>query len=345
MQDYNIHIIQPEDSLESIATLYQLDKNDIKFFHNNRCITRDQILIGITHQKELFLPRTAVVDKNKLVNFSTGNSIEFNPEKLDQKYGVSINIALGEKSNELKYEAHVKWLNFENNYHFFEIDRVSKIFINDEETNNIADLLAYKVSKVLYPLQVSVDKKGKFNQVENLEVFKKRWSDITAEIYKEFEGEIVDLYLQKMQQMIESPEMISYFMKNDYFLRTLFFGIYQKFGSNYRIQGQESFPIVKNSIEPNYEIKLEIDPLKDDYDLIQIEGKGNLNDERTNYDFINEAPFSFIIDENSKINTNGNFRVVTHLNGRTALPESLYLECDIMLQEKKKISVVIATTE
>lgn len=343
MQDYNIHIIQPEEALESIATLYQLDKNDIKFFHNNRCTTRDQILIGITHQKELFLPRTAVVDKNKLVNFSTGNSIEFNPEKLDQKYGVSINIAHGEKSNELKYEAHVKWLKFENNYHFFEIDRVSKIFINDEETNNIADLLAYKASKVLYPLQVSVDKKGKFNQVENLEVFKQRWSEITAEIYKEFEGEIVDLYLQKMQQMIESPEMISYFMKNDYFLRTLFFGIYQKFGSNYRIQGQESFPIVKNSIEPNFEIKLEIDPLKDEYDLIQIVGMGNLNDERTNYDFINESPFSFIIDENPKINTNGNFRVVANLNGRNALPESLYLECDIMLHKKKKISVVIST--
>lgn len=345
MQHHNIHIIEANDTLKSISMLYHLPEEEIKSFHNNNCSPNNHILIDITHQKELILPRHAVIDKSRLVKFSDANTLKFNPENYFAKYAVAIKIENGEKLNEIKYDTSVNWLKTENNLHYFEVDRLSKVFINDEEVNEIADLLAYKASKVLYPLTISVDFNGKFNIIENLEVFKKRWNITKEEIYKDFEGEIVDEYLEKIEKIINEPEIISSLIKNDYFLRTLFFGVYQKYGDKYCIIGEEGFPIVKNAIEPNYQIKIEIDPLKDDYDLISISGNGKLYDERSRYDFINGAPFSLIIEENTVMNDDGNFRLQYFLNGETQLSESLYLECDINLERRKKISVVVAVID
>ncbi|MGL6128252.1 hypothetical protein [Chryseobacterium artocarpi] len=341
MQKFNTHIIQKNETLKSIATLYGLDADTLKLFHNNHCQVKDMILIELTGQKELYIPRIAVADQNKKVQFGRGNSIFFRPERSFSKYGVIVNLETGNSKNELKYETSVRWLKNESNLHFFEIDRTSNLYLNEEEINEIADTLAYKTSKVLYPLQISVDEHGKFRQVENLSVFKERWINVKEEVYREFEGDIVDKYCEKIENIIYEPEAISFYLKNDYFIRTLFFGIYQSFGQRFKIEGEESFPVVDNPIEPKYKIHVEVDPVKDEYDLVNISGEGKLNDERTVYDFINESPFSMTIQDHPVMNDNGNFRIQYYLNGETLLPETLYLECSIMLEEEKKISVVI----
>lgn len=345
MQNHNIHIIQPNDSLKSLSLLYRISEDSLKFFHNNHCKAKDTILIDITHQKEIYLPRDIVEDADSLVHFSSGNSLTFSPQNWEQKFGVIINIEDGNEKNELKYEASIKWLKTENHLHYFEIDRISKPYINEEVANDIADLLAYKTSQVLYPLYVSVDLSGKYNAVENLNIYKKRWNNIKKEVDKEFEGETVEEYCRKIEEILDEPEMLNLLLRNDYFLRTIFFGIYKKFGDKYLIIGEESFPIVDNLLEPNYKIELEIDPLKDDYDLVNIEGYGVLYEERSIQDFINNTPFSFLIEENPLINNEGDFRLQFYMNSKTLLPESLYLECDILLEIKKKVSVVIATIQ
>jgi hypothetical protein len=342
MQKFNIHTVQKGESLKSISLLYNLDAGALKLFHNNHCNVKDMILIELTGQKEIFLPRTAVTDKNRLVKFGQANSLIFQPENSFSRYGVTVTIENNDHKNELKYETSVRWLKKENKLHFFEIDRISNLYLNEEEVNEIADLLAYKTSKVLYPLQISVDEQGKFNAVENFSVFKERWAAVKEEVYKEFEGETVDTYCEKIEKIIDEPDVISLYLKNDYFIRTLFFGVYQSFGQNYETKLIESFPVVDNPVEPKYEIKLEIDPLKGESGLVNVEGEGRLNDERSIYDFVNKAPFSMIIEDNPQMNHEGDFRIVYYLNGQNLLVKSMYLECDIQLEKKKKIAVVIA---
>ncbi|WP_312993097.1 hypothetical protein [Chryseobacterium flavum] len=342
MQKYNIHTVQKDETLRSIASLYGFEKDVIKLFHNNHCDVKDMILIELNGQKQLFLPRTAVEDKGRLVKFGRGNSLVFQPENEIRRYGVVITIEKGEAKNELKFETSVRWLKTEKGRHFFEIDRTSNLYLNEEEVNEIADLLAYRTSKVLYPLQVSTDDKGKFEAVENPEVFIQRWAGIKEELYKEFEGEIVEEYCKKIERVIGEPESIDLYLRNDYFIRTLFFGIYQSFGRNYSIEETKSFPVIHNHIEPQYRIRLEIDPLKDEYDLINIEGEGKLSDERTVHDFINNLPFSLIVNDQPDMNEEGEMRIQSYLNGKNGLLEYMYLECSMMLNEIKKISVAIA---
>jgi hypothetical protein len=69
MQKFNKHIVQKHETLKSIAVLYGLDTDSLKLFHNNLCAVKDMILIDLTGQQELFLPRTAVTDPNRLVRF------------------------------------------------------------------------------------------------------------------------------------------------------------------------------------------------------------------------------------------------------------------------------------
>lgn len=345
MQKYNKHTVQNNDTLKSVAALYNVSKDSLKQFHNNHCSVKEMILIDLNGQKELFIPRTAVADKTRLVKFTHGNTLTFQPENVFFNYGVIITIQNGNIKNELKYNTSVRWLRKENKQHYFEVNRTSDVYLNEEEVNEIADLLAYKTSKVLYPLQISVDEQGKFYGIENLSVFSERWVSIKEDLYKEFEGETVDEYCRKIERLLEEPEALIFYLKNDYFLRTFFFGIYQKFDQDYQVELQETFPVADNAVEPQYEISLEIDPLKDDYNLINIEGTGELNDGRSRYDFINRAPFSIIVEDDPVMNHEGDFRLMYYLNGENKFPESLYLECSILLQEEKKITVAISVIE
>ncbi|WP_435524741.1 hypothetical protein [Chryseobacterium indoltheticum] len=124
-----------------------------------------------------------------------------------------ITIENDSSKNELKYDASVRWIKYENGFHFFEIDRISNLFLNEEEVNEIADLLAFKTSKVLFPMQISVNQQGKFNNVENADVFKERWNGIKDEVYKEFEGEIVDEYCRKIEEVLAEPNSLLFSLK------------------------------------------------------------------------------------------------------------------------------------
>ena len=42
------------------------------------------------------------------------------------------------------------------------------------------------------------------------------------------------------------------------------------------------------------------------------------------------------------MNEEGTFRIISYLKQENTLPKSLYLECSIMLQEEKKISVSVS---
>ena len=339
MQKYNLHTIQLNETIDSIAKLYEVEKEDLIYFHNNHCLAKDSILIDITNQKELYIPRTAVIDRGKLVNFKN-YSLIFNPTNFKQNYGVRIEIEKENTVQEIKYETSVKCIKTEEDLHYFEINRYSNVFINEEEVNGIADLLAYKTSKVLYPLYISTDKNGQFYQIENLELYQKRWNVILEDVYKEFEGEIVDKYIHHLENiLINETELIQYYFKNDYFIRALFFGIYQNYGTKYRISGNSTFPIIENSNEPNYSIQLEIDPVLDDYDMIWIEGKGKLSEERTIEEFINQSP---IAENEDIINDNGKIRLRYYLDNQTKWIESAYLECSILTNNFKKISISIS---
>jgi hypothetical protein len=254
-----------------------------------------------------------------------------------------ITIENGEEKNVLQYETAVKWIQKLEGLHAFGIDRISKIYLNEEETNDIADTLAYKTSKVLYPMQILVDQEGQWKEAVKYNRYPERWETIREEILKEFEGETVEEYLLKIEKILETPELITRYISGDLFIRTLFLGYCIDYGTDFTTEKHITYPIIDNGVEPRYKIQVKADPHLDEYNLITIKMEGVLDDERSQADFINGNPFAFEqAEEKKEIVPFGNISVQAFLNPNSRVPEAIHLECSMDLKETKKVTIVIA---
>jgi len=346
--------IQKGDTLLSVASKYTITAEELRHYHNTYCELSDLLEHDITYQKELFIPKPkskstsseAPQEKElKKVHFAPDNTLLFSPVNSHYKYGVMITIENGEEKNELKYEIAVKWVQLFEDLHVFEIDRISKVYINEEEANDIADVLAYKTSKVLYPMQTLVDQEGQWKAAAKYNRYPERWKTIKQEIYKEFEGEIVDEYLLKIEKILENPELITRYISEDLFIRTLFLGYCINYGKDFTAEKHITFPIIDNGIEPRYNIQAKVNPYLDDYNLINIDINGILDDQRSQADFITGNLFP--ADKEDKEGeqetlSSGNIAIQAFLNPNSRITEALHLECSMDLEETKKVAIVIA---
>lgn len=350
MSNHHYHTIQKGDTIQTIAKKYNITAEELRRYHNTYCDLPNLLGTEITHQKELIVPKpkqegnseeTKKVNERKKVSFAPNNKLVYSPVSTDYKYGVMITLENGEEKNEIKYETSVKWVQKYGDFHIFEIDRTSKIYINEEEANDIADLLAYETSKVLFPMHLMVDEDGNWEEVAKYNKYPERWKTVKKHLQKEFEGEMVEDYFQKIEKILETPEQINFYMLSDFFLRTLFLGFCFNYGKDFTTEKHITFPIIENGIEPRYKIQAKTDPYLDEYNLITIEMEGVLDDERSQADFINGNPFAFE-EEEIKGKTFGDISVQALLNPNSCIPEVVHLECGIDLEETKKVSVIIA---
>ena len=352
MKNHHYHIIQKGDTLQSVSKQYGISAEELRNYHNCYCELPDLLNREIEYQKELIVQKKQnegeksaqpKEPEKKKVSFAPNNKLVYSPVNSHYKYGVMINIENGGKKNELKYETSVKWMQKYGDYHIFEIDRTSKIYINEEEANDIADLLAYETSKVLFPMHLMIDEDGNWEEVAKCNIYPERWKTVKKHLQKEFEGEMVENYFQKIEKILETPEQINFYMLGDFFLRTLFLRYCFNYGKDFTAEKHITFPIIENGIEPRYKIQAKTDHYLDEYNLITIEMEGVLDDERSQADFINGNPFAFEIDEkNKETESFGDFSVLAFLNPNSCIPEAVHLECSIDLEETKKVSVVIA---
>lgn len=351
MLKYHIHPIQKGDTLQSVSKQYGISAEELRNYHNRYCELPDLLNREIEHQKELIIQKKQnegekseepKEPEKKKVRFAPNNKLVYFPINSHYKYGVMINIENGEEKNELKYETSVKWVQKYGDYHIFEIDRTSKIYINEEEANDIADLLAYETSKVLFPMHLMVDENGNWEEVAKYNKYPERWKIVKKHLQKEFEGETVEDYFQKIEKILKTPEQINFYMSGDFFLRTLFFGHCIGYGKDFTTERHITFPIIENGIEPRYKIQSKVDPFLDEYNLINIEIEGVLDDERSQSDFINGNPFTFEIGEKRETLSFGDISVQAFLNPNSCIPEAVHLECSIDLEEPQKASVIIA---
>lgn len=192
-------------------------------------------------------------------------------------------------------------------------------------------------------MHLMVDEDRNWEEVAKYNKYPERWKTVKKHLQKEFEGEMVENYFQKVEKILETPEQINFYMLGDFFLRTLFLGYCTHYGKDFTTERHITFPIIENGIEPRYKIQAKAHPHLDEYNLINIEMEGVLDDERSQADFINGNPFAFEKeDENKETESFGDFSVQAFLNPNSCIPEAVNLECSIDLEETKKVSVVIA---
>ena len=345
MPNYNSHIVQKGETLQSIAEKYHISVKTLRRYHNTYCELSDLIEEKLTHHKKIFIPQSAPENTNKNITPTAKKPIlSYNPHHCRYQYGVTITIEEAGKKDELKYEVAVKWVQKYEEYHIFEIDRNSKIYINEEETNLIADVLAYKTSKVLYPMHILVNDKAELVDIATYNKYRERWKTVKEEVLKEFTGEVVTSYLKKIEDVLKEPDSLMLYLSGDFFLRTLFLGYSENFTQSNIFEKDIHYPIVENAKEPNYKAQLKLAEALDEYNLLHLEIKGNLDDERSKEDFINGYLFPNEEEGVTGTKSEGQLYGSYFLNPNNGMPEALQLEVSIGLATEKKVTVMIANT-
>ncbi|CAM4124679.1 MULTISPECIES: hypothetical protein [Flavobacterium] len=345
---YKKYKIKRGDTLEGISLQLEKSTHEVKSFHNVFCNDTDYIGNELPcHLKELFIYPEYNQEELSLipkVSFSEPYKLELKPSQNKINYGVMYTITTGEDSNTLKYEISLvfKGKNSDNDF-IFEIDRISKTYINDEEASSIADELAEKTNTVLYPLEIIVSQQGRWTGINNYAVIKTRWETVKEKILDEYEGRWVKQYLASNEVVLEEENLLFRALMKDWFLNSYFNSIYIYYTHKFKLDTTVSFPILTNCKAVEYKIEQKINEYLDEYNLIRIEQNGILEDERSKSDLQNEMDIPYygtLYPEYDK--ANGKFRSLYFLNGKSNLIESLYLESSIALNVEKKIQVVVS---
>ena len=343
---YKKYTINQGDTLESVSQKLEKSTHEVKSFHNVFCDTDSYIGTSFPKNlKELFIypeyneKELSLIPK---VPFERPYVLTLKPQQNKMNYGVMHTITLGEEVNTIKFEVSILFKGLTPNKDFiFEIDKISKTYINDEETTNIADELAEKTSKVLYPLEIIVAKEGNWSEINNYNEITKRWEKVKEKILDEYEGKWVENYLQNNKETLEDKGILERALRKDWFLASYFNAIYTFYTHKFNFETNVAFPILTNCEAINYKVEQKINEYLEEKDVIRIEQNGVVAEERSKTDLQNESNIAYYgtLYPNEDI-AEGSFRSLYFLNAKTNSIESLYLECSLTLEIEKKIQVV-----
>jgi hypothetical protein len=338
------------DTTKSISEELGIEWQTLRTYHNIHCIADEDVINADlpSHLKFLLLKPIRLQTNGepeqeplKKTVFGKGFRIPFNRVTVNNKYGVMYTVQDGKQVDTLKYEVSVNWLaTDENGYSFFEIDRPSKLYINDTEADLIANELAEKTSSVLYPLQVVVDQEGEWIDIHNFKEIKERWEIKEIEILQDYPGEYTKKYLALYEKNLMSNQTLTSVISNDWFIRAFFNGIHTEYTPELAFKGYTYFPFMAKNDDLIFNIEQNVSEYLDENDLINIDLKGVLDDNRMKTDFEYELGHSSQTILNQE--TTGNYRAKYFLNPNNYSIQTLFVECSITLDTPQKYTIVIS---
>lgn len=331
------YVVQKGDTLHKVAQEFAIPPKELRRYHNIYCEIPDLIEADIpSHLKVLFVPpvkshiatNSTLETKPRKVNFVNGNSLPFFPSGSKKNYAVQYVLEVGEKKNIIHFEASVKWIAVDpKGYHFFEIDRLTKTFINNAQPDIMIEELAIKTAEILYPLQIVVDRTGKWIDVHNYHQIVERWESKKTELLDYYEGEVTQIHIAHTAQSLSSKTAFNESLRSDLFLRALFNGIHVNYTENYEFDNNITFPLVKEQ-EALFMVQQKVSPFLEDHKWVKIEQKGNYVDT----DFDTDLDFD---------PWKGSYNATYHLNPNTFCVEKMELECIIHYDNSLKTSLYI----
>jgi hypothetical protein len=319
------YAIQKGDTLQKVAQELGIAPQELRRHHNIYCVIPDLIEADFpSHLKVLLLPPTkdevtansSINIKPRKVSFINGHTLPFLPAGSKRKYDVHYVLENGEEKDTINFEATVKWIAVDpKGFHFFEIDRLTKTYINNSEPDTMLEELAAKTAEILYPLQIIVDHTGKWIDIHNYKQILERWKNKKRQIVDYYEGEVTQIHLEHTEQSLTSKAALNESLRSDLFLRALFNGINVDYSAEHTFENNITFPLVKEE-EASFLVEQKVAPILEDDEWIKIEQKGDYID--TDFDI----DFEFDPWE-------GNYNATYFLNPNSYCVEKMELECVI----------------
>ncbi|WP_281632447.1 hypothetical protein [Flavobacterium luteolum] len=326
--------IQKGDAPISVADKLGITLED----HNFNCI-EDCDVINVdfpNHLEFLLLKPTKQESDNEKENvkptkviFDNGFKIPFYNVRGKNSYMVLQTIENNKHIQTIKYKVNVERITKDKNgYSLFEIDRISKVYLNNVQIEALTDIIAEEVSTVLYPLLIVVNPEGKWIDIHNFSAIRERWIAKRKSILEKNEGLAIHKYLDTIDSILNEEENLLHNLSDDWFLNVFFSGIHTTYTSDLSFITEADFAIApKNDFIP-FKVTQKIDEYLNDINMVVIEKKGTL---------LSTSKESAL----EKNTFSGNYHSIYHLNPNTYNIEGASLECGITGDLTKKATVKI----
>ena len=347
---FKIYAIKEGDTLKSIATVFCKTQQEIKNFHNLFCEEKDFIYedfpVRLEYLNVYAYLDIFINDGRPKVAFESRQFLPYNPSCKKIIYSVMYTIFQDSKINTIEFESSVQNIEKLNSKQFlFEINRLSKVFINQEEANSMADELAEKVASTIYPLKVIVDISGKWIDVQNFEIILNRWKKNKKKILQEYQGDWVEKYLQLNDQTLSNKSNFIQAISKDWFLTAYFAEIYVNYTAVLKINNEIKFPLLPQCDSLQYKVEQKIEMYRDETGRVTIEQAGHLNESRGKTDLENNLNYPYYFSSNpEQEKVDGLFTAKYFLDQENNI-ESIYLESSVELDILTKVQVIISSKE
>ncbi|PDS23030.1 hypothetical protein [Flavobacterium branchiophilum] len=331
------HPIKENDTIESVAQHFGITTNYLQLVHNLNVDVYDKIknISGFfpSHLKEIFIDENtyqSFIERENEKRPKNNPILEYKTIKEKTIYNVFYTFSDGEEQTNISFQTSIKGL--ENspkiNGYITEIDRISITLLNNEEPELVIDELALATAKVIYPLQIILNYRGKFVDIKNYEEIVKRWEIVKENIRDNFESEQTENYIISTEATLQSKETLLASLKKDWFLNTYFAEIYINYYSKYKINSKIHFPVITDFEDFEYTIVQEMNKYADDESQLTISQTGTINNEtnKNNEDLI---PI------------NGAFESKYLLDPVDKSLKKLTLQCTLDYITPKKLSIII----
>ena len=261
--------------------------------------------------------------------------LTLHPNNLNGRYGCMITFQKGEIKNEIRYKLDVEYLKNTNTSTLYRIGRAQDLFINDKAPDNFMDQLAFETSKIIYPLEIGFLNDGSINHIQNFDEITSRWLQAKKKIKEYYKGELVDKYLNLINNTLKFEEKLMRKLTKDWFLYMYF----KPLSKDIYTEKYFQFPTAGKALPVNYEITQKIEERSDAEDiLIKIEGK--IKDDRCALDLEQELDYPYFksIDINEK-DLEGNCAITYTLNKNNRIIEGIEAEFYTEYLEPKRIEI------
>lgn len=348
--------IKTGDNLYFISEWFGVDQSLWKRYHNNMCRLTEIIYEVLPPNLDEIYLLPELWDKaedlnslpsiHELSETKTNRDVLFGyqntlPMKMCREiltYNIALVLQRGSVINSIKYQLDVRWLALEDLNHIIEINRISAIYINNSEPDLMADELAIKVARVLYPLSLVVTRENGIVGIHNFAEIQERWQDIRQNLRDYYEGEILEKYLSLNDKVLQNEGSLLSSLKNDWFLHTYFNKIYQTYGSDYSFSNIIAAPIIFDTHGVEYTVKQEINSLIDNEGFINVSMNGEVSDDRSRIDLENSLSYKRY---NSDGVLHGEYSAKYQIDSRFNTISKAVLDCNLMLEESRTVSVII----
>jgi hypothetical protein len=343
---YRTHPIKKGDTIQSLAIELGITPDEVRGFHNTCCKNEDTIGFELpTHLVQLFVyPHIREIKKENYptATFESGYNLRANPKKDKVNYGVTYTITDNTIVNKISYTLSLECKQTSNGHFLYEINKF-ETYINNLDPEILADELAEKVARVLYPLKVIINPEGKFIGIHNFEEINKRWKKEKEKLLEYYQGDWANKYLDLTETTLQSESSLQRALSGDWFLSSFFAGIYTNYTRYYKFQNKVDFPILANTKPLVYKVEQTTDEYLDEHLQLVIEQNGILDDERAKIDIENGLYFpDYALQNPQAEKAQGEFRSKYFLNPKDNTIKSLFLRCSVIFDNPKTIEVVVS---